>query len=890
MKELIVHLPFRWLPLGIVLVFAAPNSAISGAPGREQIARWVEQLGDNEFQRREEASQKLWEAGQAAESALEMVSNSADAEVARRARDILARFKWGIYPDTPKEIVRLINRYQNGDRGASGAIIKELFENGAAGCRAVLKISRAEEDPEIRRRLFAQISNEMSRAVPLLLAEDHFDTLSLLVETALDQDVRSGVSNYAAFWMLRGKLDERIACFQARAAKNSGDAKAQEILAYLYRANGSLPAARAAAEKAGRADLVEALLVESGAWKELATRPIGSDAAHDAERLGLRAAYCRLAEDSNGLEKAIAALRKLVPEGKEEDKPGTKPKEDDGTALLAAKALFLNDRPADALEILIQKGDRALAFEVMVARMQFREAFKLVDAERAAIGNQLPELEILEARTLCSLGHKDKALPVFARYGELLTGAATESWSETLVEAELRVGLTDQALRHAAKVLSLAKEPGRERHMLQKLFPKKSESAEVWWGYLRQGEPTRESADILKQVAEIMRGKMSSGQAKDLVAGAEEALKSLDPRPDIAERWTLAMADVALSAGDEALARTTLEKSAATGPLQKLGDLLAEKKQWDAAAERYRRAWEADRQKPLPLFLWGRALSMAGQAAAGERRMEQSHWLPLGNEEARFDFVVALAQRGQTAASRREKEILLHVSQPASYFAGEAQRRVALEAHARQDYLPSARGQELAMLRCLRNYITFVQAPAYVAVPGMIHRERARGLLASGRIDGALQEASLCLEEIPGDVDVPVFLVSGLENVGRKKDADALFNRAKAVLDGITKEFPKCAWAHNSSAWLAACCRRDLDAGLAHAQKAIEMEPGIAGFYDTLAEVCIQRGEKDKAIAAQKKAIELDPKKVYYRKQLKRMEAGDPSAARPPEDEGEEDD
>jgi hypothetical protein len=76
--------------------------------------------------------------------------------------------------------------------------------------------------------------------------------------------------------------------------------------------------------------------------------------------------------------------------------------------------------------------------------------------------------------------------------------------------------------------------------------------------------------------------------------------------------------------------------------------------------------------------------------------------------------------------------------------------------------------------------------------------------------------------------------------------------------------------------------------GLAHARKAAELEPEVAGYQDTLAEVLFQIGDKASAIAAQQKATELDPKKVYYRKQLKRMEAGDPTAARPPEDDDEE--
>jgi tetratricopeptide (TPR) repeat protein len=101
----------------------------------------------------------------------------------------------------------------------------------------------------------------------------------------------------------------------------------------------------------------------------------------------------------------------------------------------------------------------------------------------------------------------------------------------------------------------------------------------------------------------------------------------------------------------------------------------------------------------------------------------------------------------------------------------------------------------------------------------------------------------------------------------------------------VGRKYPRCAWAHNSAAWLSACCRRNLDAGLQHAEKAVELAPNHAGYLDTLAEVHFQRGNKGKAIALQKRVIELEPKKAYYRKQLERLEAGDPSAERPPESE-----
>ena len=62
----------------------------------------------------------------------------------------------------------------------------------------------------------------------------------------------------------------------------------------------------------------------------------------------------------------------------------------------------------------------------------------------------------------------------------------------------------------------------------------------------------------------------------------------------------------------------------------------------------------------------------------------------------------------------------------------------------------------------------------------------------------------------------------------------------------MSKDYPDSAYAHNSAAWVMANCRRDLDAALKHAEKAVKVEPKSAGYIDTLAEVTFRRGDRDK--------------------------------------------
>ena len=138
-------------------------------PSKEQIAQWIKQLGHDDFDKREEASKKLEEAGQAAEAALQEAAKSTDQEVRQRAEAILEKFKYGIYPDTPKKVVDLIKAYHNADPNTRQNILGELFESGTHGCRALMKIA-ANGNAEEKNAVLSVVSTKMNQAAPAVPA------------------------------------------------------------------------------------------------------------------------------------------------------------------------------------------------------------------------------------------------------------------------------------------------------------------------------------------------------------------------------------------------------------------------------------------------------------------------------------------------------------------------------------------------------------------------------------------------------------------------------------------------------------------------------------------------------------------------------------------------
>jgi tetratricopeptide (TPR) repeat protein len=894
---------FLLVPLLLLLAILGSSADTSEQkkPTLKQIAQWVEQLGDNDFKVRENSSKKLWQAGAAAESILEKVVNSDDPEVVRRARELLDKFRWGIYPDTPAEIVALIRAYQSSAGIPRIEVLHKLLDSGDTGLRAVLKIAAAETDANQRDMLGDAIANRLPTSFLLAVTEGKYEYFERLLEFSHEAKFVSH-TQFVAYWLLRRKLPERIAHFTTRLNAHPEDKWLAETLVYLHRANGDLIAASTAATKCDRPALLEDILVELGDWRALVGSSDNTRANNTAENWAFRAAFARLAGKQNQFEKAV---RELCESSK------GKPQE-----FAAAKGLLLNDRPAEGLDLLrTLPKSRGVLFDILRARLEFGAALGLAEKDEIPPSedySNIPSLYLARARLLCFLGDKGGEA-LFDRYAERIKDEIDPGWVENLLTEEMRAGLRDRAFAHAAKALSIAppkilrNSAGKSRgsRYFAILFPQHAKTAEVWWVVLRRQFQDEQPAAAMNRLRQLLEGRIAAKEVKTWTDYAVLFVQNTDrwsnswPRP---EAWWPALAEVVLLAGLDDLAFSLSEKSKDPDSLLRLGDLLAAKKQWAKAAERYLKAWE-DRVSPgtergkrtqsqsdgepfyhsLPLFLAGDALVNAGQKQEGRKLIEQAHRIPFASAVARKDFLNDLSRRGHREAALRETELLLRVSEPNSLDSAPAIRSLANLALSRKDYLKAANGFEQSMLLCLNYNINFIFSAAYVNEPARIHQLRAVGLLAAGKLDEALKHIEIALDYSPGYADLAILFVPELERRGYKKEATDLFNRCYGTFEKLCRDYPRCATAHNEAAWISACCRRNLDRALEHAQKAIELVPTHAGYHDTLAEVYFQRGDKEKSIALQKRAIELDPKRVYFRKQLKRLEVGDRTAERPTE-------
>jgi len=868
----------------VVSIFA--SSLLQAAPPTdEEIAKAVRDLSDRRFTVREKAAKLLWEAGKKAEPALQKALTSDDAETVRRAKQILERFAWGIYPDTPKEIVDLIARFRDGNDSVRADVIAKLIPLGRPGFSTIQRIIEHAPSDAQRKSYRSMLAANASAGVPRLILSGDNALVEELLELCIDEETLEGATNFAAFHHLTGSLDKAIDRWEKLFGGKKENVRAGTVLVHLCRAKGDFNKAAEVAAKIENKRLTEDLLWEQGKWRELAQFHEKSNVADRSGRaLGARAMYHRAAGDPAGQEKVLAELKKATDTT------------DAFQFFAAIEGLLLNGRSNEAIQLMADRKIRVpVAFELMVAQLKVRDALALANESKDQLPQEQFELDLARARTLHLMGDKEQALQLLTRLGNRAPQSAELPEVHRLVKLMKRLHLDELALDTAANFMAIYEKQQQTESwadLLGYLFADQGDTADTWWRFLRDKNPKEDAPATLKKVQALMQGKPvpeRDAWVKELTKVEGSSVPSTDSATRLSlsiERKHLAAAAALLAVNDDRQAEEHFKKAcedvlAKTAHLR-YGDFLAEKKRWLEAASRYDDAARRSPSMPIAYFLYGWTLQQAGQSDAGRKAMSRAHTLPLGHEQTRLEFANQLSKRGFEVDARHELELVRQVGWYRDWYVGNVFNHLARDEFKARRFETAASLFEKSLIGYLRNdLVTFIDSSAYIQVPQTVVQLRARAALAAGKIDDGLKLLNESLDVLPGDIELVIQSLPELEKAGRKKDADELFRRVYQRYRELTGDYPNSSFAHNSAAWLAANCRRNLDEALKHAENAVRLEPKNAGYLDTLAEVHFRRGSQEKAVELMTRCISMEPKRPYFRKQLERYKKGDMNAPVP---------
>jgi tetratricopeptide (TPR) repeat protein len=842
------------------------------------------------------------------------VREADDFEVVYRARRILQSFELGIYADTPADTVALIGQFCMGDYHMRQVAAQRLKEKGMTDL--LRRLIAKEPNPYLREQLNQFVlatgparyppgahrftvrpvpraidASELALEARLRLAQRDFDGAERLLRGAPGD---ASLRDYAALLLSRNKLDAAIA--QLRVNLQPADAAGQRRLAWMLRAKGDLAGAVAAARRVNDNGLVEDLQAEMADWKELAKVDVKADvdalaAAQDgSSKLARIMVFRHLAGQKQPCDLAAAAAAKAV-------------KQHQFRYGFLVTALILNDRVEQAIEASAPQ-DVRVAFELLVIQLRMKEAFRLVKIDvpipakidwtawlRDGKGEVAPERLLLAfqvGRALFVVGEDQRARELIAAMlgaiGEKLPEDGWDLYALMLMDLEIAVGRPETSDALAAKLLALdLKEP---EIVISRLYRDQGTIAILLWKALRRQLPGEDRLAALKHLRRLVTGKPDATAVEELRRLAARidlqiALQKPDDSPDDETsdpraRRLLALATLFHRYGQSQPATKYLARIGTAVSAQTLideGNLYAEEKQWNEAAKSYEAAWTKDRRSAAALYLLGWAQSKRGEEAEGRKRMELALMVPLADGESRHDLVQMLVRLHQDEEAARQRQWLLRVAAMHDRSIVQTLMETGNAAAEKADAAGTATVWQRVAVELLSGNAFLSETRYYFQPAAAAHSARARELLRAGKTAEAIEEVRQGEAVQPADIQLALDCAPELRKHGAAGEADALYRRMLQRHELFCRDFPRSGTCHNNLAWLAANLDRDLDQALAHAQRAVELEPQAAGILDTLAEVHFRRGNRAEAVRLAKRCLELEPDEEQFKKQLARFEA-----------------
>ncbi|MBA4387637.1 MAG: hypothetical protein C0404_06625 [Verrucomicrobia bacterium] len=852
-----------WLiisPLLLVLQFllhpcsstAADNPA--GGDSRDvktRISEAIGQLGDHSYQVREAASRRLWAIGDKAQSELERASRSDSPEVAARAGEILDNIKIGLPSDAPPEIVQLVATCRKGNSADKMLALEALLRDGKHGPRIALNLV-ASERAEVRPSIMNDLYGAVVEAARALVEQGRHEEARAILEPGAKMASRRYVQAFVELAVIRGGVDEEIGRLAGRSGASSNDTF---VLSELFRAAGRTNEAIAAAETSGNTNLLTGLLRLQGNWKKLlelhqAKQEQDTRAAYMGEIawMGLACSYHRLAGQTEDFQRMCVELE-------------VNGRRSRNHMWESVKALLINDAPAPAVRLLQENNEHESVVSLLLTQGKFEEVFAMAE-EAKRKRNANAKVVLREAANLA------QRLGIRGEIQERIPDIALFPWDRVdhgTVRFEQKDRLSDICLV---------------------LYPGRLEESLAWWEFLHARSPDISPRQAFEELESLL---LATARVEVIATNVLEAAKMAD-KLDRGSRteWLCGITDTCTDTNLFALAIDVLTKAleSKTHDPDKLwlriGDIRAKRNEWQEASRAFHNAAAVARKPELAATLEGIANLRIGRKKDGDALIRRADVMCLGEPYRRCRLAMELMERDHKAESERNDELVMKTADPLCWEASDALNRYARwKAMEDKAYPSAALYTECARLSKFDNGGSFVDVSSYVKTTWWIIRARTFACIAAGQQEEALRLARLGMSFYQADIQLPIEVYKEMQKRGWNDAALKIFEETRKALDELCVKYPKSASFHNEIAWLEACCRQKLDDALTHARRAVELDPKVSAFLDTLGEVHFQRGEGDRALACAKECIKMDPKYEYYQRQLKRIQAGDPSAPLP---------
>ncbi len=856
------------------------NFKISG----KSLAELVENLGDDNFKIRENATREIWGIGKPALRALREIASGQEPESAYRARELIRKIEWQVTPETEPAVVALAERYAKASPNEKITVFEQLHKLRA--WRQILALYAAEADSELQARLQATVVGfAVVAARECLLAGDAKAAREFLEMAPASA---GGLLALADFHRSHGTLDAEL-----KRAKTLKGEHAEAWQLALNRVAGNLEAAKNCAAAAGEnkiSAIMAALLGDPLPWLHQ------SQSGEEGEKTDKF--YPKLAikrcQGQALLPADLEPLTRAANSGSSEERER------------ASHCLFLLGE-TDLAEKAYTRNSPVLAFSYFESLERISEALKALglDPEHpdyaAWVANRLLKLTKKDAEDEHDVSTKNQELIVLANFLE-------------------RRGLDEQGAAAFLKPMAALAD----------------EDSKVFVGFLRQlfGGSRRTSSEglgapqIAKLAAIAWAGDHAERWEEVLIAAFGEqdgvitlwdGLAELEPKASRLERLDgmLALAGMmkdpqrlrerwlerAWTAVDQAPAenrKVQIERMLTMSALSP--DVLTSLKAWDQLPESSRggldlgmhifdlsaanhwneaanffqqqievnAAAKLDPQPSLYAYL-ATCLRQAGrakEAAVEDKRVDQ---LALGNESLEIGRAYAYGNDYKRAGDWWGRAIREGDPDTEDFI-------LALQLNSEMG-VEQGNWKQVAALGELRAQLMATSdSGGFSPLLDLRLRlqsdlGRALSQLKANRA-GSLALLENCHRMFPSDGSLGDDFFPAIRKMGLLKEHDAWFKISWAKMTAVIEQFPNSDNPLNTAAWLASRACRNLDQAQGYLEKALVLNPNQSAYLDTMAEIQFAKGNREKALEWSVRAVNFLPLDIMLRRQQDRYRRG----------------
>lgn len=883
-----------------------PDAPATGEEAEESIESIIEglfeQLNSEEFRVRESATFQLWRLGDKAEPFVREAAQSGDLELRTRAARLLGLFKYGVYPDTPPEMVKLINRFRHGNLNAKTSALRQLYDGGQLV--TVAKLIRTIENASTRRQLVNSVIEELDGKLGEMFALEKYDAVQSLLELAAISD--EGLRNLSAFHLARGTIDQELEKLLEREKAGEFSSLEYEQLSWHFRLQGDLESALAAATAAENKLLENSIRIAQG---DLLTLVKSSYNPNDRtiQAFGYTAAAQRLSGDDESFEKTIETIKKYASDHPDEIDQ-------------CLEALIINGRDDDALEIAVKGSGERLQFlidrgEHLAALAElgiddpkppYEDWLKRIEKEFAGARTSQDYNRIIGppytlARLLGSWGEEAEATRIFDRLGKVAHEEAPQFLSRVITNASV-LGMKDVAMKYThlaftkealdaaagvdgpgvdpaeARIRNRVGQRGEEESLIRSLYFNEAHAAGYWWDQLEYKFGAEGSISRLGRLETLMGEDKAAALelAKKFVPTEEEAL---DEEEHVGRLTNLAELHLRHDDRDTAM---KLFKESLTLPRQDAfyanhgyATMLVADGKWEEALPYFKAATVGDSPSTYHVVQYGVALEHCGKNEEAEKVLHRARLQALGRPMEFRRIAAGFAMLEEFDRAREASQLAVNLALvDDSTVHGEVLQLSDFLVH--DAPLRAAMYKERYLIECLKGHIPLNRLSSGQSIRGSIASLKARAALAEGRTDEAVDRMRTMVGQQPSNSSLLEDLYPLLVKAGRQKEADEFYEKLNAYGEKTLALFPNSPQDLNSNAWLKARCGKDLDTALERSKRSNELYEKNYAYLDTLAEVYFQRGDREQAVKESTKAVELAGSDFLLYRQLQHFKNDEP--------------